>query len=200
MATFLDKKHIRDSLRRQRQTLSPQKRISFAKKITQSIAALPAFQKGQQIGCYLAAEGEVSTEFIIQVAKQTNKQVYLPAIDINHPRQLVFYHYQFNDPLIKNRFGIHEPDTKNQKLISPDKLDLVFLPLVAFDISGNRIGRGAGYYDRTFAFLLNVHRRKTILIGLAYAFQKIPIIQPDAWDIPLNMVVTEKQIYSSQIL
>jgi 5-formyltetrahydrofolate cyclo-ligase len=77
--------------------------------------------------------------------------------------------------------------------LSAHQLDLVFVPLVGFDAKGERLGMGAGYYDRAFAFLRRrhhwIHPR---LIGLAYSFQQVPHIEGASHDVRLNAVVTEK--------
>ncbi len=73
------------------------------------------------------------------------------------------------------------------------ELDLVFLPLVAFDRVGHRVGMGGGYYDRTFAFVQQMHH-KPILIGLAYEMQQVDGLPFCTWDIPLDGVLTEKQL------
>jgi len=89
-----------------------------------------------------------------------------------------------------NFYGIPEP--RPIELIDPRTLDLVLTPLVAFDRSGNRIGVGAGYYDRCFAFLWRRrHWFKPKLIGTAYALQCIDPIDPNPWDVPLWGAVTE---------
>ena len=76
---------------------------------------------------------------------------------------------------------------------------MIFLPVVAFDINGNRLGRGAGYYDRTLAFVNEQIEQgthiKPCLIGLAYEFQKIEQIITDKWDVALDIIVTENNIY-----
>jgi len=77
-------------------------------------------------------------------------------------------------------------------------LDIVFVPLVAFDEKCHRIGMGVGYYDRTFNFKLANQKQPPMLIGLAYEFQKVPSISPQSWDVPVDAVVSEKQLYVSQ--
>ena len=74
------------------------------------------------------------------------------------------------------------------------------MPLVAFDPIGNRIGMGEGFYDRTLDNKkLNNNKKKPILVGVAYDFQKQNHIQPDPWDIPLDIIFTESRIYHSDI-
>ena len=91
----------------------------------------------------------------------------------------------------RNHLGIMEPVQRRR--LSAHDLDLVFVPLVGFDARGMRLGMGAGYYDRAFAFL----RRRTYwfhprLIGLAYSFQQVPHIEGAPHDVRLNCVITEK--------
>src|SRR5690606_24554150 len=72
-------------------------------------------------------------------------------------------------------------------------LDVIFVPLVAFDSRGTRLGMGAGYYDRALAFrLLRKHWRGPKPIGLAYDYQRLPRIEPAPHDVPLDAVVTER--------
>ncbi len=91
-----------------------------------------------------------------------------------------------------NQYGIPEP--RPVELIDPRSLDLVLTPLVAFDDSGNRLGMGAGYYDRCFAFL--GHRKFWFsppkLVGVGYSVQHVEPITAAPWDIPLWGIITEK--------
>ena len=80
--------------------------------------------------------------------------------------------------------------------MSANLLDMIFVPLVAFDLNGFRIGMGSGYYDRTFEKKLEIKDMKSpVLIGLAYEFQKQECLNHQPWDVPLDMVVTELKIY-----
>ena len=111
---------------------------------------------------------------------------------ISDQTELQFYVINSNTSFKKNKFGIDEPIIKNQKPISPDQLDLILMPLVAFDQNGNRLGRGAGFYDRALQFAKNkLHDQRPILIGLAYEFQKVDHLIPESWDIKMDLVVTE---------
>lgn len=95
--------------------------------------------------------------------------------------------------LLGNRYGIQEP--VSGETVGARELDIVLLPLLGFDICGNRIGMGGGYYDRAFSFLKNREcYLRPKLIGLAYASQRLDEISPSPWDIPLFRVVTESQL------
>ena len=105
---------------------------------------------------------------------------------------------EFMEPhgdLRKGRFGILEPVTGVVEKIS--EIDLVFVPLVAADPAGNRLGHGAGYYDKTFA-----SDRISIrppLVGLAYDFQIVKKLEINSWDVPLDILVTDSQVFFSEM-
>lgn len=93
--------------------------------------------------------------------------------------------------LLPNRYGIPEPHIALADCLEPNQLDVVLLPLIAFDLHGNRLGMGGGWYDRSFAFRL--HGQSTpLLIGVGYAFQQVDAIAAQTWDVPLDAVVTER--------
>jgi 5-formyltetrahydrofolate cyclo-ligase len=124
------------------------------------------------------------------------KTLYLPVLVNFSERKLWFSAYTPGDPLVRNRFGIPEPKRVHDRRIRTVALDLVLLPLVAFDTMGHRLGMGGGYYDHSFEFInLRVHWRKPRLVGLAYEFQRVPLIEPEPWDIPLDAIATEQGVY-----
>src|SRR3989338_3616519 len=87
-------------------------------------------------------------------------------------------------------FGILEPKESYQREFNPDKLDIVIVPGIAFDKNGHRIGYGYGYYDR----FLKTIRKETLKIGLAYDFQLIEKIPEERHDVPVDIILTEKEI------
>ena len=74
------------------------------------------------------------------------------------------------------------------------RLDVVLVPLVAFDRRGTRLGHGAGYYDAAFAFRHRSRRTRPVLVGLAHAFQEVDHIDEREWDVPLDVVVTDRAV------
>lgn len=191
-----NKKHIRQVIRHLRRELDVAEKKRVAKSIADQLTHSIEFQQSQHIALYLPHDGEIDTHLIMKLAENNKKNCYLPVLDLKNAHHLEFYSYRMGDALTKNRLGIEEPNTISAKHIFANELDLVLVPLVAFDERGNRIGRGAGYYDRTFAFL-NEHQSKAkpLLIGLAYDFQKIPSCHPESWDIRLHKVITENKVY-----
>lgn len=78
----------------------------------------------------------------------------------------------------------------------PWGLDLIILPLVAFDLSGNRLGMGGGFYDRTLSFKhQRCHWKGPKLIGIAHELQRVDLLPVNDWDIPLDAVITEQKLY-----
>src|SRR5690606_17683083 len=100
-----------------------------------------------------------------------------------------------NTKFVKNKFGILEPDFKRTKYLPKKNLSLVFMPLVAFDKAGNRMGMGGGFYDRSFAYKAKLKQSKPKLIGLAHAFQELEYLPTEEWDIPLEGVLTDQKFY-----
>ena len=92
-----------------------------------------------------------------------------------------------------NRLGIIEPQTS--RTVGARWLDLVLVPLVGFDAHGMRLGMGAGFYDRAFAYRRWRRAwRGPKLVGVGYAFQQLPEIVAAAHDVRLDAVVTEKEV------
>ncbi|MEM6583058.1 MAG: 5-formyltetrahydrofolate cyclo-ligase, partial [Pseudomonadota bacterium] len=91
-----------------------------------------------------------------------------------------------------NRFGIQQPD-RGAERCAPDSLDIVAMPLVAWDASGGRLGMGGGFYDRAFADVDG-----PLMVGMAYEMQQLHHIERDVWDIPMDFVVTESALHQCE--
>lgn len=161
--------------------------------IIKSLLAHPRLQSKQHIGIYYPSDHEINIKPWLTQAWIQGHPCYLP---ITLENQLLFGSYTPMTALQPNRWGIIEPQGHNDTLRRPESLDIVLVPLVAFDKNGYRLGRGKGYYDRTFSFLLEASQNtQPYLIGLAYDLQQVDQIVPAAWDVPLNEVITETQHY-----
>lgn len=89
---------------------------------------------------------------------------------------------------VEGRFGIPVPPSSTLPDRDGTELDIVCVPLVAFDAHGERLGRGAGYYDRTFA--AHSAGASPLLVGLGYDFQEVDALDAAPWDVPLDLVLT----------
>lgn len=190
---------LRQQMRDKRRALSDIERDHATFLLCERIAASRAYQQSKHIAFYLSNDGEMDLSLLIEHAWQQGKQCYLPVLAEPNTQRLWFIPFTPETKLKPNRFGIPEPvhfhSLRIRKTLS---LDLILMPLVAFDEQGNRMGMGGGYYDRTLAFLRQRqywHRPK--LLGVAYEFQKQKQLRNNPWDIPLQAVATEKNLYSN---
>lgn len=188
---------IRKQIRRQRQQLSEAQRHAATLAITNNLARTPLFRQSSRIAGFIANDGEPSLEPLMQLAWARRKTWHLPIIGLPNLNHLWFGRYDEGDELILNRYGIPEPTIALHHTTPSCGLDLVLMPLVAFDTDGNRLGMGKGYYDRTLKFLRHRrHWRKPRLVGIAYEFQKMEQLPQQPWDIPLDAIVTEQAVYN----
>ncbi|WP_370980418.1 5-formyltetrahydrofolate cyclo-ligase [Agaribacterium sp. ZY112] len=184
----LQKSQCRKQMRQRRRALSRAQQQQAALKVAKRLAGLKAFKKAQHIAFYLANDGELSPHALIQLALRHGKNCYLPRICGERMR---FHRYQSKDKLSKNKFGIEEPlHSSPERLVK--QLDLVCMPLVAYDLTGNRLGMGGGYYDRAFSFRTRRHLKRPLLVGLAHGCQQVETLTTEPWDQTLDYIVSDK--------
>lgn len=191
-----DKNSLRKRINRQRRDLDRTDRTQAATRLCENLLQTADFRKARHVACYLAVNGEMSLSPVIELCEMLGKQVYLPVLHPFLPRRLWFAPYKTGATMINNRYGIPEPLHHPGDCIDPRTLDLVLMPLVAFDHKGHRLGMGGGYYDRSFAFMSTFsHWHHTRLFGIAYELQKVSSLKRENWDVPLHSVITENKIY-----
>jgi 5-formyltetrahydrofolate cyclo-ligase len=184
-------------MRTRRRSLDPRARRRCAEGLVRVIARTPLFQRCRRIAFYIANDGELDPARLMARAWGLGKTCYLPAITPLKPRHLGFVDYRPGDPLVPNRYGIPEPDHPLRSAVLPWALDLILVPLVSFDMNGSRLGMGAGYYDRTLAFLnQRQHWHRPLLMGVGYEFQRVDYLPAEPWDIPLQAIATETTVYT----
>lgn len=154
----------------------------------------PLFANAEHIACYLPQKHEFDTRPLIEIIWQQKKYCYLPRIK-DDSRELNFLRHNKEDELQLNCYSILEPIETSQQ-IPPEKLDLVIVPLLAFDRLGHRLGTGGGYYDHTFSFLKGQYVKHPTMLGLGYAAQEVEKLPHDPWDIFLQGIVTEQELIS----
>jgi len=174
---------IRQKNKAQRLTLSADDVESCSSQIADNVLSSEIFKQSQHIACYFAVHNEVSCSTIIDAIFAQSKQCYLPIMH-EETNEIHFVECKKDSTLIKNHFGILEPQGEKVEI---DKLDLVLMPLLAFDKQGNRLGMGLGCYDKVLAN----KKEKPLLCGLAYAFQEVDEIKKEVWDVPIDLAVTE---------
>ena len=108
---------------------------------------------------------------------------------------MLFAKYDIQSELVKNNFGIVEP--KDKEFVDIEAIDIALIPCVAFNDKLFRLGMGGGFYDRTLAFKARNSHPAPRLVGLAHSFQEIAGISTGPWDIPIDHVITEKDVIST---
>ena len=184
---------LRSSLRKKRANLSVFRREESAEQCAHLARTLPPLQHARCIAAYMPHRGEMSCEPIIEWALGRGVKVLLPVVVGRHMR---FAPFDPGEALAPNRWGILEPAWRPARWVSARRPNVVLLPLVAFDFGGNRLGQGGGYYDRAFAFRnVTRHSRRPLLVGLGYDFQQVGQLDAKPTDVPVDAVVTERQIH-----
>ncbi|HSN09259.1 MAG TPA: 5-formyltetrahydrofolate cyclo-ligase [Hanamia sp.] len=187
----MKKEELRFIYKQKRKTLSLQSIEKFNDLILINFQKLP-LPSVECVHTYLSSLklGEPETANIIKYLEFKNPMVkiVIPKVDI-HSGNLAHYHYTDEIEMIKNKYGIDEPKHGNE--ISETEIDMVLIPLLAFDKSGYRVGFGKGYYDK----FLSGCRKDVLKIGLSF-FEPVDKIEDiTGYDIPLDFCVTPKETF-----
>ena len=178
-------------MRNLRRSLTPVAQSRAAFRLSKRLQTMREFHRARHVALYLAADGEISLHVFLRECLRQRKQVYLPCVKQNG--SLEFRLYAGRLSLTRNRYSLFEPKAGN-KQIRAQKLDVVYVPLVAFDASGGRLGMGGGYYDRSFAFK-NKKCGKPWLFGVAHELQRVESLVCEPWDLRLDAVISDRSVY-----
>lgn len=187
-----DREALRAELRRRRADLPAAARIAGAQALAAQLLALPWMPARGRVAGYWAMDGEIALH-AWQLALPADVAYCLPVL--HDDRTLRFAPWRPGEPLKANRYGIPEPEMPPAQLLEPASMDLVVLPLVSFDACGQRLGMGAGWYDRSFAFRRDAAAPPPWLVGAGFDLQRTDALPVEAWDVPLDAVCTERTTY-----
>ena len=185
----MDKKQLRKEIICLRDTLSAAERDAKAEIIIKNLLATELYQKANHIMLFAAFGSELNLLPLVETIIKAGKHAYLPVVDKKINRILPIEVHKLED-LKPGCYGIPEPSPDNYLESTPDLLDLIITPAVAFDNDKYRIGYGAGYYDRFFASLKN----DIIKIGVGFDEQLISEVPREPHDIQLDYVLTDKRL------
>ena len=188
------RRQLRRQYRAARRALPPYQQYAQAKKLCALLKRCPEFIHAKSIASYLPNDGEIDPSIIHRLAWALGKRVYLPVP--TQQKSLHFVPYTPQTQLVTGQWGIQQPRCA-ARIATQVSLDLILVPLVAFDSMGNRLGRGGGYYDRFLANSQRKHRRLKSL-GLGHSLQQVEAVPVEAWDITLNGIATPRQIFRSR--
>lgn len=178
---------LRRELRSARNLLECDTRSQHDELIGQHLLQLISSQDTGAIACYWPFNGEPDITPVYQHLLTHGHDLALPVISRNNKHEMQFHAWRKNTNLIKNRYGIFEPSNTSPLPLS--SFDLLIIPLVGYDSCGNRLGMGAGYYDRCLESVCDMP--VPLRVGIAYSLQEIDRLEKNKWDIPLHGLVNE---------
>lgn len=181
------KKEIREKLLKRRKSLSKETYEQYSVQIIEKLKKQPEFAEAETVHCYVSMNQnrEVNTLALLDTMLLQMKEVAVPVMNraestLQHIQLVNF------DQLESNTWGVLEPTSGKE--MSPDRLELIIVPMVGGDQQKNRMGYGKGFYDR---FLADVN---CPTIGLLFESCLVDELPVDTYDVPLNKLITEKQI------
>ena len=169
-----------------RRSLSPEQRRQMSSAVSRRILSIGVVAGAKVLCGYSALADEVDLRDLYEAFRAQGSSLCLPRISVE---RLEFVGWQAGSELGTNRFGIGEPVGEPEAL---DSIEVIVLPCAAVDASGTRVGLGAGFYDRTLAGIAELDS-PPLLVGAAFDAQLLEAIERRDWDVPLDVVVTEKR-------
>lgn len=183
-------------MRARRRSLSRAEQLAATRGFARVIARTRLLRPGLHVAVYHRQGSEADLAKVIALARRLGCVLYLPVITRRQTHRMDFVRFDTNTRLRLSTFGIREPDPASARRTPVRELDLVLLPLVAVDAHGWRLGSGAGFYDRRLHHLRAGRRwRRPRLVGVAYEFQRVEQLAFQYWDVPLDAVITEKNLH-----
>ena len=186
-----DKKTIRQEIILRRDSISGNIKKGKDAAIRQRIIRLPEFTDAKTILFYASFRSEVDTREMIKISLSHRKQAVLPKVDKEN-KKLKLYEIKAMSELMQGYMGILEPSVSEERLTGLDDIDLIIIPGAAFDASGNRLGYGAGFYDRLLAGIKI--KKKIPVIAPAYEEQIIEKIPSEPHDVKVKKIVTDMRV------
>jgi 5-formyltetrahydrofolate cyclo-ligase len=176
----MNKESLRKTIQTKKKNYTSEQLVCFSQAILERIEHHPKFVNADYVLMYYSLPDEVQThEFIDKWC--SHKHILLPVV-LDDYLQLRIYSGKNN--LRKGAFNIYEPS--NVPFTDYKLIDLAIIPGVSFDIKGNRLGRGKGYYDR---LLERLSQYNIFKMGVCFDFQKYPDIPHESYDIVMDTVI-----------
>ena len=180
------KEKLRKEIKEKRRKQTKEDNRKKSKEIKEKLFSLSEYKDAGTVLFYVSYDGEVNTWEMIKEALN-DKKVIVPISNIEDETLSLSVLDSWDD-LELGSYDILEPKKEYIRKIIVDKIDLIIVPGVAFDLSGNRMGHGKGYYDKL------LEKTKAITVGLAFEFQLFENIPREPHDKPVDIIITEKQI------
>lgn len=189
--TSEERKLLRKSKIKERDSLSISERTALSKKIVDRILASPEFQHAKTIMLYRGIRGEVRMNDLESAPTAAEKKLVFPLCISD--TEMIALLPEDEEAWIDGYFGIREPMRERSLEISPEEIDFVICPCTVFDERGGRVGMGAGFYDRFLEKCTNA-----VVAAVAFECQKAENVERQPWDKKMDMIFTENRTYVSK--
>lgn len=184
------KKELRQKYKDLRNQLSEDDLEEMSLTIANKVLTLPIFEKNYfHVFLSITEHKEVNTEYILHLLSGKDKEIIISKSDFN-TREMTHYLLTDNTKIKKNQYNIPEPIDGLE--VPTHKIDVVFVPLLAFDKKGHRVGYGKGFYDK----FLTACKPETIKIGLSFFEPEEKIEDVFENDVKLDYCITPKTVYT----
>ncbi|MBE3585333.1 MAG: 5-formyltetrahydrofolate cyclo-ligase [Thermoanaerobacter sp.] len=186
----MNKSELRKDVLKVRGSLSPEEVAARSRRIMERLTSLEEYHRAKTLMAYVDFRNEVKTGDLIVESMARGKRVAVPLTDVAGKRLVPSLLLDFPGDLAPGTWGILEPRPECLRPLEPQELDLVVVPGVAFDLQGNRLGYGGGFYDR----FLPRTRPDTVWLAPAFEVQLVPAVYHGPHDCPVHILVTEERV------
>jgi 5-formyltetrahydrofolate cyclo-ligase len=186
----MTKAALRAEAKRRLRALTGAKREAAEGQIDRRVWTVPEIAAARTLLLFADLPEEVTTDAIAADALRRGITVVYPRT-LPHERAMALHVVSSLDHLLTGNYGIREPDPARSPTIPEAEIEAALVPGLAWDRAGNRLGRGAGYYDRLFGR----PEWRGFRCGIFFSFQEMDHIPTDAWDLPLDAVVTDREVW-----
>lgn len=187
------KRNLRGILLKKRDGIKPEEKKVKEASIRKRLFALVDFKEAKNILFYASFRSEVDTMKSLQHILKQRKKITLPLVD-EKKSKLILYMIKNVSELVSGYMGIPEPAITRGREVNVRDVDVVIVPGAGFDVRGNRLGYGFGYYDK----LLSKSKRYITTIALAFEEQIVPEVLNEKHDIKIDKIVTDKRVINCE--
>ena len=182
---------LRKQLLASRNALPLEDRERFSELITRSVLALDEYRRARAVMAYMTFGSEFMTQSFVHHVLREGKMLVLPRIRRADNCLELYQVRDFNTELAAGPWGISEPRPEVSNAVALTSVDFVLVPGLGFNVEGDRLGYGRGYYDR----LLVDRVPRTALVAAAFSVQLVADVPIGEHDIPVDIVVTERSVH-----
>jgi len=186
----MTKAELRAEARRRLRALAPDAKAAAVAEIGRRVWEVPEVAAARTLLLFADLPEEVSTDAIAAEALRRGLTVVYPRT-LPETRGMTLHRVDSIDHLRTGSYGIREPDVARCPEVAEESVDAALVPGLAWDRRGSRLGRGAGYYDRLFG---NPAWRG-FRCGIFFSRQEVESIPTEPWDLSLDAVVTEGEVW-----